>query len=60
MGFVMCTDQGKILQMLWNRKADDDGLLGLGVTVKYAGGAREDREVVLTWKNGTLGYHPST
>jgi hypothetical protein len=59
MGFVMCTDQGKILQMLWNRKADDEGLLGVGVTVKYAGGAREDKEIVLTWKD-TPGHDHST
>jgi hypothetical protein len=55
MGFVMCTDQGKILQMLWNRRAEDEGLLGVGVTLRYAEEGRDDREVVLTWQGKTLG-----
>lgn len=49
MGYVMCTGQGKILQMLWNRKADEEGLLGVGVTVKYVGGDRGDKEIILLW-----------
>jgi hypothetical protein len=49
MGYVMCTGQGRILQMLWNRRADDEGLLGVGVTVKYVGGDRHDKEIVLVW-----------
>jgi hypothetical protein len=55
MGFVMCTGQGKVLQMLWNRKAEEAGLLGLSVTLKYAGGDRDDREVVLMLGGKTLG-----
>jgi len=53
MGYAMCTGQGKILQMLWNRKADDEGLLGVGVTVKYVGGEIDDKEIVLVWPQNT-------
>jgi hypothetical protein len=55
MGYVMCTSRGKILQMLWNRKADDEGLLGAGVTVKYVGGDRDDKEIFLIWPKNTPG-----
>jgi hypothetical protein len=56
MGYVMCTSQGKILQMLWNRKADEQGLLGAGVTMKYVGGDIDDKEIVLLWpKSATDG-----
>jgi hypothetical protein len=54
MGFVMCTGEGKILQMLWNRRAEEEGLLGVGVSLKYSGGRQEDREILLTWKGESL------
>ena len=60
MGYVMCTGQGKILQMLWNRKADDEGLLGIGVTVKYVGGDRNDKEIALVWPENTSADDGST
>jgi hypothetical protein len=49
MGYVLCAADGKVLQMLWNRKAEQEGLEGIGVELKYAGGDRSDREVVLTF-----------
>lgn len=63
MGFVMCSREGKILQMLWNRRAEEEGLLGVGVNLMYSGGSREDREILLTWKgeplsNGSEGSLP--
>lgn len=54
MGFVMCSREGKVLQMLWNKRAEDEGLLGVEVGLKYSGGRREEREIVLTWKGNTL------
>ena len=50
MGYVLCGADGKILQMLWNRRAEQEGLEGIDVGLKYAGGDRSDREVILTWK----------
>lgn len=54
MGFVMCTGQGKVLQMLWNRRAENGGLLGVDVTLKYGTG-KEDREVLLTLHGHAIG-----
>ena len=50
MGFVMCRPDGKILQMLWNRRANQEGLEGIDVSLRYAGGDVNEKEVVLTWK----------
>jgi hypothetical protein len=54
MGFVMCNHDGKILQMLWNRRAEEEGLLGVGVGLKYSGGSKGERELFLTWKGEPL------
>ncbi|RDL35709.1 Uncharacterized protein BP5553_06321 [Venustampulla echinocandica] len=54
MGFVLCRPDGRILQMLWNRRAEQEGLEGVGVGLKYAGGDRSQREVILTWKDQTI------
>jgi hypothetical protein len=50
MGYVLCGDDGKILQMMWNRKAQQGGLEGIEVGLKYGGGDRNEKEVVLMWK----------
>lgn len=55
MGFVLCSADGKILQMLWNRKAEQEGLDGIGVGLKYTGGDVTEKEVVLTWKGEAIG-----
>jgi hypothetical protein len=55
MGFVLCNAEGKILQMLWNRKAEQAGLEGIGVGLKYTGGDVTEKEVVLTWKGEAIG-----
>jgi Protein of unknown function (DUF2034) len=50
MGYVLCGPDGKVLQMLWNRRAEQEGLEGIDVGLKYAGGDRNEKEVVLMWK----------
>jgi Protein of unknown function (DUF2034) len=50
MGYVLCGSDGKILQMLWNRRAEQEGLDGIEVGLKYGGGNRNEKEVVLIWK----------
>lgn len=51
MGFLCCTKEGKVLQFLWNRRAEEDGLLGLEVGLRYGGSEKEeDREIVLSWR----------
>ncbi|KAL3418363.1 hypothetical protein PVAG01_10079 [Phlyctema vagabunda] len=54
MAYVLCGSDGKILQMLWNRRAEQEGLEGVGVGLKYGGGDRDDKEVVLTWKGDVI------
>jgi hypothetical protein len=54
MGYVLCNADGKISQMLWNRSAEQEGLEGIGVGLKYAGGDLNEKEVILTWKGQVL------
>lgn len=54
MGYVLCGSDGKILQMIWNRRAEEEGLEGVVVGLKYEGGDRTKREVVLTFKGETI------
>lgn len=54
MGYVRCDADGKILQMLWNRRAEQGGLEGIGVGLKYTGGDLNDKEAVLTWKGDVI------
>jgi hypothetical protein len=55
MGYLLCTSDGKIMQMLWNRRAAQEGLEGISVELKYfSGGDRDDREVILTWKGDVI------
>ncbi|OTB00082.1 hypothetical protein M426DRAFT_324587 [Hypoxylon sp. CI-4A] len=60
MGFVACEREGRVVQMIWNRRAEEEGLEGLGVGVRFLEGgsdarggdgkvAREDG-LVLFWK----------
>ena len=55
MGYVACGGDGQLQQMLWNRRAEEGGLEGVGVGVRYLektaeGGGQPDQELILTWK----------
>ena len=54
MGYVYCTSAGKVLQMLWNKRAEEEGLAGINIGVKYDGGDIGEKEVVLSWKGHVL------
>lgn len=49
MGFVSCTRDGRVQQMLWNQRAEEEGLEGMGVGMRYAGDEGES-QLLLTWK----------
>lgn len=49
MGFISCTRDGRVQQMLWNRRAEEEGLEGMGVGMRYAGDGGES-QLLLTWK----------
>jgi len=50
MGFVCVDREGKVLQMLWNRRAEEEGLVGVGICVRYPGEDQTCKVVDLTWK----------
>ena len=54
MGHVLCSRDGKILQMQWNRVAEQEGLEGIGVGLKYAGEGANEKEAILTWRGDVL------
>ncbi|GAP84830.1 putative conserved fungal protein [Rosellinia necatrix] len=51
-GYVSCSRDGMLGQMLWNRRAEEEGLEGMGVTVKLSDDDRHGvaQRLVLTWK----------
>lgn len=49
MGFMSCSREGKVRQMLWNRRAEEEGLEGLGVGLRHTGKDGE-QQLLLTWK----------
>jgi hypothetical protein len=57
MGFLQVTNEGKILQLVWNHEATQRGLEGLGVTARFKPakeGGRLEEEIALTWKGLSL------
>ncbi|KAH6717218.1 hypothetical protein BKA61DRAFT_320134 [Leptodontidium sp. MPI-SDFR-AT-0119] len=58
MGYLLCTSEGKVLQMVWNRRAEQEGLEGIVVGLKYAGGDAAQKEVILTWKGEAIRTDP--
>ena len=54
MGYVYCSREGKVLQMLWNKRAAQEGLEGIGIGVRYAGEGPNERHVILTWQGNVL------
>ncbi len=54
MGFISCSRAGHVQQMLWNQRAEDEGLDGMGVGIRYADGpGTAEPDMVLTWKGRT-------
>ncbi|KAK4130743.1 hypothetical protein BT67DRAFT_428943 [Trichocladium antarcticum] len=54
MAFVACSREGALEQMLWNGRAEEEGLRGLGVGVRYGVGGPRGKELVLTWRGRNL------
>lgn len=52
LAYALCGKEGRVEQMLWNRRAAEVGLEGVGVTVKYGIGKGRGKkgEIVLTWR----------
>jgi hypothetical protein len=63
LGYVSCSKQGTLEQMLWNPRAEEEGLEGIGVTARLLDENRhgDKRHLVLTWKGRPyLPIPPST
>jgi hypothetical protein len=50
MGFISCAKEGMLRQVLWNHAAEEEGLDGLGVTMRHASKPDEDSQLAWTWK----------
>lgn len=53
MAFISCSKDGRVEQMLWNRRAEEQGLEGVGVAVQHKGVEADEvnaEELVLTWQ----------
>ena len=57
MGFIFLSRKGEVLQMLWNYKAGEQGLTGMGVSKRYSlaqDAETLDHKVLLTWQGRQL------
>lgn len=54
MGFTLCSMEGNILQMMWNKRAAEGDLVGIKCELRFLNGDKIQREVVLTWKGRAL------
>ncbi|KAI1180751.1 hypothetical protein F4777DRAFT_261692 [Nemania sp. FL0916] len=52
LAYVSCSKDGALEQMLWNRRAEEEGLEGMGVAAKLSDEDRHGKtqSLVLTWK----------
>ncbi|OTB09849.1 hypothetical protein K445DRAFT_323586 [Daldinia sp. EC12] len=52
MGYFMYSQSGGLQQMLWNSRAEEEGLEGMGVSIGYSDSSAKETEkrLVLTWK----------
>lgn len=52
MGYLCCSGNGAVRQMIWNQRAEEEGLEGFGVTSRHVEG-KEETELVLL-RNGKM------
>lgn len=54
MGSVICTSEGRLVQMLWNKRAEEQGLIGVDVGIRYRSNNLEEKEIHLTFKGENM------
>ncbi|KAI0132325.1 hypothetical protein BJ170DRAFT_242658 [Xylariales sp. AK1849] len=59
MGFISCSSDGKIQQMLWNAETEAGGLAGMGVGIRLSEVIRSEQELVLTWRGKPIHFKES-
>jgi len=60
MGFISCSRAGSVQQMLWNRRAEEEGLVNVGVGLRHATEPGQDAQLVLTYKGNHIPWVKST
>jgi hypothetical protein len=50
MGFITCSKEGHIQQLLWNHAAEEEGLSGMGVILRHSRSTEDPPRLVLTWQ----------
>ncbi|WYZ45418.1 hypothetical protein EsH8_VIII_000734 [Colletotrichum jinshuiense] len=49
MGFISCSKDGVVQQMIWNQRAEEEGLRGMGVTMRHSEAGDGQSQIVLTY-----------
>ncbi|KAF4976398.1 hypothetical protein FZEAL_6927 [Fusarium zealandicum] len=52
LGYVCCSKEGEVRQLLWNLKAQDIGLQGVSVGVRYEGKGEGESKTLVLLRNG--------
>ncbi|KAK1755760.1 hypothetical protein QBC47DRAFT_195617 [Echria macrotheca] len=55
MGYISCTRLGHIEQIVWNRRAEDEGLHEMGIGLRHSLG-QDEEQLVLTFKGKHLPF----
>ncbi|KAI2781108.1 hypothetical protein F4815DRAFT_100328 [Daldinia loculata] len=52
MGYALCSQDGGLEQMLWNSRAEEEGLESMGVAVRFSNDTSKEagKRLTLTWK----------
>jgi hypothetical protein len=56
MGFISCSKDGLVRQMMWNFRAEQEGLGAMGVTVGYPDSGKGTPRIVLTWNGKPIRF----
>jgi hypothetical protein len=56
MGFISCSNDGYVSQMLWNRRAEEVGLVGLGVGMRYPERKDEKPQLSMSYQGNNLPF----
>lgn len=56
MGCISCSRAGTVEQILWNRRAEEEGLEGMGVGTRYSPDGEGTQQLVLTFKGRHLAF----
>lgn len=50
MGFISCSKDGVFRQMIWNQRAEEEGLRGMNVAIRHSDDGKGEAKIVLTYQ----------